>query len=160
MKTCPECGELLGDSVNLCFKCCYNFQLERKMTQDEREKEREKEQQKQTEIERQKAETERLKAEIETQKANEKRIQLSKNPLFEYKVVIINNLETGEVNEIQMQITLNTYAENGWKLHSVFNNELGKTSSSVAVGFLGTTVNATIDQTVLIFERCIKIGTN
>ena len=155
MKTCPECGEILGDSVELCFKCYYNFQLKRKITKEEREEK----QQKQAEIERQKAESELQKAEIERQKENQKRIQLSKNPCFEYQTVIVNNLETGEINQIQLQAALNTYAENGWRLHSVFNNELGKTSSSVAIGFLGSTVNATIDQTVLIFERCIKAST-
>ncbi|MBD5521599.1 MAG: DUF4177 domain-containing protein [Lachnospiraceae bacterium] len=156
MKTCPECGEILGDSVEMCFNCYYNFKLKRKITKDEREENNKK----QAEIESQKAEIESQKAEIERQKTNEKRFQLSKNPLFEYKVVIVNNLETGEINQIQMKTALDTWSEQGWRLHSVFNNELGKTSSSVSVGFLGTTVNATIDQTVLIFERCIKAGTD
>ena len=163
MKNCPECGELLGDTVELCFRCDYNFQLQRKITKNEREEEKQKQaeiERQQAEIERQQAEIERQQAEVKRQQANEKKIQLSKNPLFEYQVVVVNNLRTGEINEIQIQAELNTWSENGWKLHSVFNNELGKTSSSIAVGFLGTTINATIDQTVLIFERCIKIGTN
>ena len=25
MKSCPNCGELLGDSVKVCFKCRYDF---------------------------------------------------------------------------------------------------------------------------------------
>ncbi len=25
MKTCPNCGEIVGDSVESCFKCQYNF---------------------------------------------------------------------------------------------------------------------------------------
>ena len=32
MKTCPNCGELLGDSVNECFKCRYSFTLKRVLT--------------------------------------------------------------------------------------------------------------------------------
>lgn len=55
-----------------------------------------------------------------------------------------------------MQTALDEYAEKGWRLHSIFNNELGKTSSAVSIGIIGTSVNATIDQTVMILERCIK----
>ncbi len=135
MKTCPNCGELLGDSVNVCFSCKYNFQLRRVIMNEE-----------------EKRGLQQRKNEKEECKKN----QLSKNPLYEYQVVIVNNLETGEVNLEEMQQTLNYWSEAGWKLHSVFNNELGKTSSTIHLGFLGTNVNATIDQTVMIFERCIK----
>lgn len=40
MKTCPECGELLGDSVETCFNCSYNFNLKRKLTKNEIEEKR------------------------------------------------------------------------------------------------------------------------
>lgn len=142
MKTCPNCNEIIGDSAQTCFKCNYNFKYKKVLTKEE-EKQLEKKEEKQKIIRQEEAD-----------------IQILRNPYFEYQVVIINNLVTGEMNQTQLQETLNTYAENGWKLHSVFNNELGKTSSSIAIGFLGSTVNATIDQTVLIFERCIKAGTN
>ena len=36
MKTCPKCGELLGDNVKSCFKCQYNFAMGRVLTQQER----------------------------------------------------------------------------------------------------------------------------
>lgn len=42
----------------------------------------------------------------------------------------------------------NNYAIRGWHLHSAFTNEVGK---NAALG-----INATINQTILIFERCIK----
>ena len=174
MKTCPECGELLGDSVEVCFGCHYNFQLKRKMTKDEREEQR----QKQIEIERQKAEEERRKgeekrqkAEEERQKAEEERLkvderrvqisnQISKNPFYEYQVIVVDNLKNGEIDKNKIQRELNEWSTKGWKLHSVFNNELGKTLTAVHVGFLGASVNATIDETILIFERCIKPAEN
>lgn len=142
MKTCPNCNEIIGDSAQICFKCNYNFKYKQVLTKEE-QKQLEKNEEKQKNI-----------------LQEEANVQIPKNPYFEYRTVIVNNLETGEINQTQLQAALNTYAENGWKLHSVFNNELGKTSSSVAIGFLGSTVNATIDQTVLIFERCIKAGTD
>ena len=48
----------------------------------------------------------------------------------------------------KVQHLINNYAMNGWRLHSAFTNEVGK---NAALG-----INATINQTVLIFERCIK----
>lgn len=36
MKTCPNCGELLGDSVKDCFKCHFNFEVKRVLTSEER----------------------------------------------------------------------------------------------------------------------------
>lgn len=29
MKTCPKCKELVGDNVDSCFNCNYNFILKR-----------------------------------------------------------------------------------------------------------------------------------
>lgn len=44
MKECPNCGELLGDNAEKCFKCRYDFILKRIITQDELKQKREKEQ--------------------------------------------------------------------------------------------------------------------
>lgn len=146
MKTCPHCGELLGDSLDTCFNCMYSFELNKIITNEEK-----------IEFQQKKREDEKTKLEI---KENQKSIQLPKNPLFEYHVSIVNNLDTGEIDHTRLQLVLDTWSEKGWRLHSIFNNELGKTSSSVSIGILGSNVNATIDQTVLIFERCIKASTN
>ena len=35
MKSCPNCGEFLGDSVKVCIKCRYDFVRERVITNDE-----------------------------------------------------------------------------------------------------------------------------
>lgn len=35
MKTCPNCGELLGDRADQCFNCNYSFNLRRVITREE-----------------------------------------------------------------------------------------------------------------------------
>lgn len=139
MKTCPECGELLGDSVETCFNCSYNFNYKCKVTKSQLENEKQKQ------------------LEAEKLKENERITQLSKNPIFEYQTVIINNLKTGAINQIEFQKTLETWSQKGWRLHTAFNNELGKTFSPTIIG---PDLNSTIDQTILIFERCIKAESN
>lgn len=145
MKTCPNCKELLGNSVNECFKCHYNFTLKKVLTGTEHaaQKYRQMEEQKRKEEER------RLKEEV-------KKDQLSKNPVFEYKVVIVNDLSSGEADERQIQQNLDYYSENGWRLHTAYSSEIGKNSTGVSIAGFGSITNATIDQTILIFERCIK----
>lgn len=48
------------------------------------------------------------------------------------------------------------YAEKRWKLHTMVVNEIGKNSSAVGIAGIGTGVNATIDVTMMVFERCIE----
>lgn len=142
MKECPNCGEMLGDTMEVCFNCSYNFKYGQVVRKGE-EKQAEKEIKERKALQEQEAEAQRL-----------------KNPLYEYKTVVVYNLADGQVNLEQIQAELDAHAKQGWRLHLVFNNELGKTSSAVTIGFMGSSVNATIDQTVIIFERCIKAGTN
>ena len=54
----------------------------------------------------------------------------------------------GKFDKEAVEKVLTEYATQGWHLHSSFSNEVGK---NAAVG-----INATINQTILIFERCIK----
>lgn len=74
--------------------------------------------------------------------------------------MVVNDLSSGEADSDVIQRTLSEYSEQGWRLHSVFTNEIGKSSSTTIISFLGININATIDQTVLIFERCIDAGNN
>lgn len=145
MKTCPKCGEILGDSVDVCFKCRYDFRYKRVITNEEFVEQRERQIEQQNKY-------------IEDAKIREeqKKIQLAKNPLYEYDVVVINDLSNGQVDDEKIQRILNEWAENGWKLHSIFTNEIGKSSMSTSIAGFGSGINATIDQTVLVFERCIK----
>ena len=156
MKTCPKCGEILGDSISVCFNCRYDFIKKRVITGDELSEQRNQKMKEQNK----KFEEERLREEqkIEEEKLREeqKKIQLTKNPLFEYKVVSIMDLPTGASDDANIQKALNIWSQQGWRLHTIYTNEIGKTSSAASIGGFGGGVNATIDQTVLIFERCIK----
>ncbi|MDE7353241.1 MAG: DUF4177 domain-containing protein [Acetatifactor sp.] len=145
MKTCPNCGELLGDSVDVCIKCRYDYRYRRVITSEELAKQRNR----QIEEQQKALEESRLKEE-------QKKLQLAKNPRFEYKIVIVNDLPNGQIDGDGVQKALDEWAENGWKLHSAISNEIGKDSSSVSIAGFGSGINATIEQTILIFERCIK----
>lgn len=148
MKECPNCGEILGDALEQCFNCRYNFKYKQVMSKEDEQKLK-------ANIKEQMARREEQMARREQQEEEQRR----NNPFYEYKVVIVNNLADGQVDYGRIQAELDAHASLGWRLHSVFNNELGKTSTAVSVGFMGSSVNATIDQTVIIFERCIKAGT-
>lgn len=145
MKECPNCGEIIGDGVKECFKCHYNYSYGRVITPEEKSNERidlENKMQKEHEL--------RKNAEEEKQE------QLKNNPLYEYKTVILNDRENGTIDEVGIKNNLNHYAADGWRLHTVFTNEVGKNSTTTMVGPIGGGINATINQTILIFERCIK----
>ena len=152
MKTCPKCKELIGDNVNECFKCHYNFSYGRIITQEERKKEREKEQK----LYEQKKISEQQKNEQIKLFQQQMEEQIKNNPLYEYETIVINDNSDGTVNTKQIQDTLLEYSKAGWRLHSIFTNEIGKSTVGAFIGFVGSNVNATIDQTIIIFERCIK----
>ena len=152
MKTCPKCKELIGDNVNECFKCHYNFSYGRIITQEERKKEREKEQK----LYEQKMASEQQKNEHIKLFQQQIEEQIKNNPLYEYETIVINDNSDGTVNTKQIQDTLLEYSKAGWRLHSIFTNEIGKSTVGAFIGFIGSNVNATIDQTIIIFERCIK----
>ncbi len=145
MKTCPECGEILGDSINVCFKCRYDFKYKRVITSTEAADRREERIKQQNKL-------------IEEAKLREeqKGIQLAKNPLFEYQVITVDDLSTGQADQGSIQKVLSEWSEKGWRLHTIFTNEIGKSSTAASIGGFGTGTNATIDQTILVFERCIK----
>lgn len=145
MKKCPNCGELLGDNADSCFNCFFNFNQGHVLNSEEIKTQREK----------------NAKAIIATNAQREelaklKEKQLSKNPMYEYKIEIITDNSDGTFSDSQVQTLLNQYSLQGWKLHSIVINEVGKSATSTMIGFLGLNVNATIDQTIIVFERCIK----
>lgn len=41
MKTCPNCGELVGDSAENCFNCKYSFVSKRVVSNDELKRQKE-----------------------------------------------------------------------------------------------------------------------
>lgn len=77
------------------------------------------------------------------------------NEFFEYDVVTVINKDHGIIDKQEMMKILSDHAKNGWKLHTIYSNELGKN----ALSLLGFGVNSTASEDVLIFERRIpKIG--
>ena len=145
MKTCPKCGELIGDDCKECFNCHYNYSYGRIITSRE-------------------ISTERQKAEFQKQQNEEQKIlfekektkQIKCNPIYEYKTVVVNDNSDGTVNEEKIQMILDEYSSQGWKLCFMFTNEVGKSSATTIVSFLGMNINSTIEQTIIVFERCIK----
>lgn len=141
MKECPNCKELIGDNARSCFNCGYDFIYKRVRTQQEK---RELEQ-----IEKQK------RAEKQAEKEKHQ-IQIQKNANYEYDVDCIRDEDNGSVNILKIKDLIHQYAEKGWRLHSVFRNELGKNSSSGGANGIYVGSNATIEETIFIFERKIK----
>lgn len=70
--------------------------------------------------------------------------------IYEYDVVTIAN--DGGVNVELLRRTLERHAKDGWRLHTIYSNELGKNSHSTYTAV----VNSTASQDVLIFERRIQ----
>lgn len=84
---------------------------------------------------------------------NNRHQQYVKNSMYEYAVEIIQDSAVyGCIDKKELESTLANYAMNGWRLHTVFTNEIGKNS------VMG--INSTVEQSILIFERCIKSGEN
>lgn len=84
---------------------------------------------------------------------NEKQVfAKSFNEFYEYDVVTIINEDHGRIDKNKMLEVLASYAQKGWKLHSIYSNELGKEALRV----LGFGVNKTACEDVLIFERRVE----
>ena len=140
MITCPKCKELVGDNVDSCFNCNYNFILKRVPSYEET------------------IEFQENIAAVK-KKQEEERIELIKSaPRYEYTTARIIDNADGSTNQMQLQSVLMEYANAGWKLHSVITNEIGKNVSSVSIGRFTGGTNATMDEVILIFERMISRG--
>ena len=80
----------------------------------------------------------------------------NRNDLYEYEVEVITDTDTGQLNVSFLKAILNKYASDGWRLRSVLSNEIGKIASSIGIAGISAGTNATIEQTVLIFERRVQ----
>ena len=83
-----------------------------------------------------------------------KKLVFSLNDLYEYKIEKLMDTNDGATNTAKMELILNVYAKEGWRLYKVYTNEIGKTQRPQVLS-IGT-INATIDETILIFERRIS----
>lgn len=83
-----------------------------------------------------------------------KRVNYAKsfNEFYEYDVVTIINEDHGTIDKDNMMKILSDHAKNGWKLHTIYSNELGKN----ALIILGFGTNSTACEDVLIFERRVQ----
>lgn len=136
MKTCPNCGELVGDTVDSCFKCRYNFRMGKVLSSNEL-----------------KRDPEIVRVAEQLQKET-----ILKNPVYEYKTVIVEDLANGKINIEAINSILTRYSNERWRLHSVLASEIGKNATGINVGGIGVGVNATADEILLIFERIISPG--
>ena len=140
MKTCPKCKELVGDNVESCFTCNYNFILKRVPSYEE---------------------TIELKENVAAtkKKREEEREELIRSaPHYEYTVARVLDNRNDSTNQEKLQSVLTEYAREGWKLHSVITNEIGKNISAVSIGGITGGTNATVDEIILIFERMVSKG--
>ncbi len=78
--------------------------------------------------------------------------QYKKNPFYEYDYIVVPNKSDGTTDKEHIKEILTNYAIQGWRLVTMYSNEIGK--NAVTVGGVGG--NVTICEDVLVFERCIK----
>ena len=161
MKTCPNCKELVGDNVSKCFNCGWNFddpseneraiEREKKRKEEEEERKRRQEEQRIRDEERKKREEEEaLRRRRERQSAIAR-----KNNTYEYNVIRVRDNWDGTCNDTQISFEIGLQAKYGWRLHSIYSNEIGMTSSPTGTG--GQT-NATICETVIVMERLVAFA--
>lgn len=85
----------------------------------------------------------------------EKQLKQQINARYEYAVEsVVDN--GGATNIRQMSELINSYARQGWHVKSIFTNELGHNASSVSVGMVGSGTNYTVDEVVIVFEKCVQ----
>ena len=139
---CPNCGRLVGKAEEVCSECGQQFyyRTEYKNQRESRQRELENAAKKLAEENRKAA----LMAKI------------ALNDLYEYIVVSVRDNSSGGTDITEIAKVLGKYSQEGWRLVNTFTNELGVNSSSVSFGGISAGTNATIDQTIMIFERCIK----
>ena len=130
MKKCPNCGKEITQEMvnaNMCWEC--GFILDSSLADDI------------------------------SDTVTEQREELSKReyakavaPSVEYDVETLVTNSDGFTDVKEMKRILAERVNNGWRLHSVYSNILGVN----AVKVLGIGTNATISETVMLFERSVK----
>lgn len=177
MVICPNCGKKNSDRAAACFNCGINLkadeegrrkqEVQRRLYEEEERRKQEEERRKQEEQrrlykERKKREDAVIRISTEAGQADlTEKIKI--NDLYEYDVVTITDKSNGAMDIVSLERVLSERGKLGWRLVNSFTNEIGITSSSTSFAGYTSGTNATIDQTILIFERCIKraaLGSN
>jgi len=78
------------------------------------------------------------------------------NDIFEYDVVSILDRDHGGLDIERMSEVIATHASKGWRLVFTFPNEIGHDSSLSELAGVSVGINSTIDQNILVFERCVR----
>ena len=76
---------------------------------------------------------------------------------YQYKTVVVKDKFMGQVNAPEIERVLNEMGYDGWRLVSSFTNEVGKNAGALGIGDVAIGLNATMDETVLVFERVVKV---
>lgn len=172
MKRCKECGNELTKEmidVNMCWECgaiLDESQVDDITLQISKGKLTEQDvielidvQEKKYEEEMVKFKIEERKREIEneTQRKKDEIDRVTKiNDIYEYDMVIIKDKMTGEIDYESIYKVLAEKSEMGWRLVNTFTNEIGKNSSMFGASGISAGTNSTIDQVIMIFERCVS----
>lgn len=150
MPACPHCQGYYFGNPDQCPKCYFHFQ-EKRVIKPEAIIERERREREQ------RAEEERRELERAKKERDIRALALLNSAHYEYTTVYLTDSRSGILDKRQLDETLQEHAAKGWRLHSVITNEAGKNASSISFGGVTSGTNATMDVTILIFERCIKL---
>ena len=135
LNKCPECGNELTQEMidaNMCWECGRIIDVS--LVDDEIREE---------------FEIREKKRGIEAQKQEYAK---SFNEHYEYDVVSILNEDHGRIDKEKIMKVLSEHSKSGWKLHTMYSNELGKN----AVRILGLGTNSTACEDILVFERRVE----
>ena len=122
-KVCPICGNRVSYETTNCSSCGYIFKEEVIVSKKEI-------------------------AEI----FNGRLEHYNKNAYYEYDYIVVENKLDGYTDKEKIAKIIREHAFQGWRLVTMYTNEIGK--NAVAVGGVGA--NATMSEDILVFERCIK----
>ena len=75
--------------------------------------------------------------------------ELEEDVKYEYDIVTVDNKLTGNINKDKIKKIIKHYASHGWRLHTIYTNELGKNAIAP--------FNATACEDVLVFEKKVSI---
>lgn len=123
LKKCPVCKKNVNYDIEICSNCGYAFNVVSAIEYNEIAK-----------------------------IYNERLEQYKKNPFYEYDYIVVSNKADGSTNKETIKDIIESHAMQGWRLVTMYSNEIGK--NAVTVGGVGG--NVTICEDVLVFERCIK----
>lgn len=84
--------------------------------------------------------------------------EVTQNMKYEYMIKSFIDEDNGETDPLMLEKLINNYARQGWRLKQIYTNELGKNSTGVGIGGIGSQVNSTIERTFIIFEREIVLN--